>query len=152
MRVAWSAIVARRAKFDIPLNDPALFTANPSRQAFIRNDPLALKQVTTCFLLASRRLDRDVARAAGTQPGCPLRVFLAGQDRIINNEKTSAFVRNLPWPQREITHYPDAHHTLEFEPDPEPYFHDLVEWAIQTCAAETRVGGMEDSNVVDPGP
>lgn len=127
-RVALSAVTARKALFDIPLSDPALFTANPKRQAFIRDDPLALKQVTASFLLASRRLDRDARGVDRQGPSCPLRLLLAEYDRIIDNDKTSAFVRSLAWPDRTITVYDNAHHTLEFEPDPQRYFDDLVGW------------------------
>ncbi|HSA25932.1 MAG TPA: hypothetical protein P5159_05340, partial [Phycisphaerae bacterium] len=160
IRVGWSAIANRHAAFDIPLNDPEMFTANPARQAFIRNDPLALRTVTAAFLLASRKLDRYARQ--GQQPtaggregspkedtetlkrpdadslkagshaegvtcgGCPLRVFLGGQDRIIRNARTKEFVRELHWPQREIIEYPEAHHTLEFEVRPDQFFDDLV--------------------------
>lgn len=175
IRVGWSAIANRHAEFDIPLNDPEMFTANSARQAFIRNDKLALRKVTAAFLLASRKLDRYVQKAENrnaetpkkdapavsadqhrgsnqTPPpaspdaeghpaphdaesyrqGCPLQVFLAGQDRIIDNARTRAFVRGLPWPRREITEYPQAHHTLEFEADPAPFLDDLVKW-IETA-------------------
>jgi alpha-beta hydrolase superfamily lysophospholipase len=57
-----------------------------------------------------------------------LRLLLAEHDCIIENERTSAFVRRLAWPSRTITVYDGAHHTLEFEPNPERYFEDLVGW------------------------
>ena len=31
---------------------------------------------------------------------------------------------------RTIIEYPDAHHTLEFEPDPAPLFADLTRWLL----------------------
>ena len=61
--------------------------------------------------------------------------FLAARYRIIDNPKTRAFIRRLSWPVREITEYEHAYHTLEFEPDPEPYFADLVDWV--TNGSET---------------
>ena len=128
IRVGLSAVVARRARFDIPLNDPALFTGNPTRREFICDDPLALRKVTTSFLLTSQQLDRAARAIARNPQGCPIRVFLAGRDRIIDNRRTKAFIRRLPWAVREITEYDHAHHTLEFEPDPEAYFTDLVDW------------------------
>lgn len=128
VRVGLSALVGGHALFDIPLQDPALFTASPAWQEFIRTDPLTLRQVTSRFLIASRRLDALVARAGSRPDGPPLCLFLAGQDRIINNHTTREFVRNLRWPQRRIVEYGHAQHTLEFEADPEPFFHDLVEW------------------------
>jgi alpha-beta hydrolase superfamily lysophospholipase len=79
-------------------------------------------------MLASRALDGRVAGLARQSRGCPLRVFLAGRDRIIDNEKTTAFIRSLPWPTRELVEYPEASHTIEFEPDPRPFFDDLAAW------------------------
>jgi alpha-beta hydrolase superfamily lysophospholipase len=131
VRVGLSVLAAPRALFDIPLNDPTLFTANPAGQQLIRDDPLKLTKVTTSFLLASRRLDRFALAARHDPVGCPLRVFLAGHDRIIDNHRTRDCVRRLRWADRLLIEYPEAHHTLEFEPDPEPYFADLQEWPEQ---------------------
>ncbi len=132
VRVAWSLLAARRTRFDIPLNDPQLFTADPGRQRFIHDDPLALHRVTASFLWASRRLDRYAQGAARVRSGCPVRVFLAEHDRIIDNPRTRAFIRRLPWPTRDIIEYQGAEHTLEFEPAAEPFIADCVAW-LQSC-------------------
>jgi alpha-beta hydrolase superfamily lysophospholipase len=137
VRVGLSIIAAPRARFEIPLNEPGLFTSNLHRQAFIREDPLKLTQVTTGFLMASRRLDRYAVAIRKDAGGCLLRVFLAGNDRIIDNHRTREFVRRLGWPCRTIVEYPDAQHTLEFEPDPELYYSDLVEW-VTDCERANR--------------
>lgn len=181
LRVGWSAITNRRATFDIPLQDPELFTANAARQAFIRDDRLALRKVTAAFLMASRKLDRyaqeaglkvvagrrapsikcpdmepregdereadragcenrvvTAGGAGGSPETCPVHVFLAGQDRIIDNARTKRFVRGLPWPRRGITEYPDAHHTLEFEPEPEQFLKDLLAWIDESTVSASR--------------
>jgi len=126
IKVGLSAIASSHSRFGIPLQEPELFTANPQRQAFIRDDALALRQVTAGFLIASRRLDREAQAIAAEPSGPPLRLFVAGCDRIVDTARTKAFVRELAWPDRQIIEYPEAHHTLEFERDPEPYFRDLV--------------------------
>lgn len=126
VRVGVSALFAKRALFDIPLQQAELFTENPVRQAFIRNDPLALRQVTASFLIASRRLDGLAQRARSIAAGPPVRLFLAGQDRIIENVRTRHFVESLAWPDRRIIEYPQAHHTLEFELDNERFMADLI--------------------------
>lgn len=126
LRVAWSSAFRPRFYLDVPLSDPALFTATPQGQDFIRGDPLSVRQVTARFLMTSRRLDWEVRAYGRRPPQVPVRLFLAGHDRIIDNERTRRFIRELPVPDRVITEYPDAHHTLEFEPDPRRYFDDLV--------------------------
>lgn len=130
VRVALSVLAGGRQTFPVPLNEPALFTDNPARRRYIQNDPLRLMQVTARFLLVSRQLDRYVARTASDPAGCPLMLFLGGRDRIIDNEATLRFVRNLPWPERRITEYPEACHTLEFEPDNQVFMADLVSWVL----------------------
>lgn len=142
IRIGLAAIASRRSLVGIPLDTPALFTANPSRREFIESDPLRLRKATVGFMLASRELDRRVRALANDSQGCPLRLFLAGKDLIIDNERTKAFVRSLQWPIREIVEYPEAHHTLEFETDPRPFFDDLVAWLASRVEAEGGRGGQ----------
>lgn len=128
LRVAWSALANARHLFDIPINEPEMFTANPQWLEYLRRDPLRLRQVTASFLIASRRLDR-FTRSAHRHAGVPIAVFLAEHDRIIDNEKTRRWLRDLSWPQRQLIEYRNAHHTLEFEPAGCTFLDDLVNWA-----------------------
>jgi len=128
LRVAVSAVVARRRRFPIPLHDPQLFTSNPERVRFIGDDPLRLQEATASLLVASWWLDRRARRLGATKLPGPIHLFLAGQDRIIYNDPTRRLVRELTGTDRAITEYESAWHTLEFEPDPEPFFGDLVAW------------------------
>jgi len=114
-------------RFPIPLADPHLFTENPERIRYIAEDPLSLREVTARFLYESRRLDRMVRRAAG-EVRMPVFLALAERDRIIDNRATRALVERFPAAPKRIVEYPGARHTLEFEPDPEPFFRDLVAW------------------------
>ena len=129
-RVAMSMINDRERMFDIPLNDPSLFTSNAERARFVEEDALKLTQVSANFLLTSRKLDKEI-RGFGRSPyRGPIHLFLAGRDRIIDNETTRRWLRELPSEDRRITEYPEAEHTLEFEVDPEPFFGDMVEWIV----------------------
>jgi acylglycerol lipase len=128
LRVAVSAVMARRKRFPIPLDDPQLFTSNPERVRFIGDDLLRLQEATASLLIASWWLDRRARRLSVTNPPGPIHLFLAGGDRIIYNEPTRRLVRELTGTDRAITEYASACHTLEFELDPEPFFGDLVAW------------------------
>lgn len=131
LRIAAAIRLAPRRRFPIPLGEPHLFTENPRRQAYIRDDELSLREATAAFFWASRRLD-SAARAARTSPPVPLRVFLAERDRIIDNGATRAWVRSLEaWPTRGVVEYRGASHSLEFELDPSGYLDDLVDWVTQ---------------------
>jgi alpha-beta hydrolase superfamily lysophospholipase len=63
----------------------------------------------------------------------PLLLVLAGRDRIVDNARTRAFFNRTGASYRMLIEYPSAAHTLEFEPDPEPYFADLVNWAAASA-------------------
>ena len=128
VRVAKCLALGReRERFPIPLADPHLFTDNPDRVRYIAEDALALREVTARFLYESRRLDRMVRRAAG-RVDVPVLLALAERDRITDNPATRALVAGLGAPLCRVLEYAGASHTLEFEPNPEPYFRDLVAW------------------------
>jgi alpha-beta hydrolase superfamily lysophospholipase len=113
--------------FPIPLNEPELFTKNPEKQAFIRDDPLKLSAVTGNFLYQSRRLDFFVRNMPHRLP-MPMKLFLAGDERIIDNRATLNYFRGLRGGRKEWSYYPRAGHTLEFEIDHRPFLNDLREW------------------------
>lgn len=121
-----------RRQFDIPLNDPALFTATPRWLEFLNNDKLALRQATAGFLFQSRRLD-SYLRDAWPWIRDPLLLVLAGRDRIINNAATAARVTGAGSRQTTVRIFGDGHHTLEFEPDPQPFFRCLADWCVARC-------------------
>jgi acylglycerol lipase len=126
-QIAWAFFTNQRKTFPIPLSDPALFTANPQGRAFIAADSFSLREATAGLLAASFVLDRLVARAP-SRIHQPVLLMLAGQDRIVDNERTLAYFRRLATTDREAIAYPEGHHTLEFEPDPSRYALDLVGW------------------------
>ncbi|MEE9211851.1 MAG: alpha/beta fold hydrolase [Phycisphaeraceae bacterium] len=126
-RIGLAMVGNRNRYFDIPLNDPHLFTSQPRWIDFLRRDELSLHQVTASFFLATRRMDPVLRELPSIQP-LPLHVMVAGDDQIVDSTKTVEYFRRLEWPKVRITNYPDAKHTLEFEPLCEEYCDDLVEW------------------------
>lgn len=126
-RIAFSRLVAPRRKFPIPLIEPELFTDNPRWQEFIRNDPLSLREATTRLLIESFRV-RAYLRLIVRPAAVPTLLMLAGRDRIIDNARTRRYVEWFATGERRIIEYPDAHHTLEFEPEPDRFVDDLLEW------------------------
>ena len=120
----------RAKRLEIPLNDPALFTTDPRWQEFIRNDPLALREVTSGFLLAHQDLTRE-SLAVAVSIRCPTLLMLAGRDRIIDNAATKDWASRLATRELTLHEYSDAQHTLEFEPHPEQFVADLLTWLEQ---------------------
>jgi len=127
LQIFASRFVAPKREFRIPLNDPELFTANPVRREYIRNDPLALRSATARMFFESARMDVYL-RLARLNVYVPTLLLLAEHDRIIDNERTRAFCKR--W-EPEVIEFPGAHHTLEFEPKGAPYVADLQNWLSQ---------------------
>jgi alpha-beta hydrolase superfamily lysophospholipase len=123
--------VVKRRRVRIPLADPALFIAGERWQAFVDTDPLALREITLRFARADRGLAR-FARGAAPFLHVPLLLMLAGRDRIVDNRRTRAFFARASGPHKTLIEYPDATHTLEFEPDPSRYLADLTDWLGKT--------------------
>lgn len=123
--------------FPVPLDDPALFTADPLRQEFIRTDPLSLRLATARFLVESVRLDWALGRVPG-QVRVPVLLLLAEHDRIIHNADTRDYVGRFATPDRTIIEYAGAHHTLEFEPGPMRFADDMVAWLEARADRATR--------------
>lgn len=127
INIAWSRLVSPDRMFPVPLNEPGLFTASPRWQQFIRDDPLALREATARLLIESVRLD-GYLRWTTRGIAVPVLLLLAERDRIINNSLTRRFVQRFALGDRETIEYRGAHHTLEFEPEPERFLRDLTGW------------------------
>jgi alpha-beta hydrolase superfamily lysophospholipase len=126
LAVLWARLTNPLRLFPIPLNDPELFTANPRWLPFLRDDPLALRQATARFMVESVRLD-GYLRFAARHVRVPVLLLLAGKDRVIDNAGTRAFAARFAG-ETEVIEYPEAHHTLEFEPEPDRFIDDLLGW------------------------
>lgn len=130
LQIAADVILRTKRKFPIPLNAPELFTENSERQDFIRNDNLKLTSVTGRFMYQSRRLDRFI-RFLPNRLNIPAKLFLAGRDKIIDNQKTLNYFRSLRCAKRKsLACFPQACHTLEFESDNRQFLNELKEWII----------------------
>lgn len=116
--------------FPIPLADAGLFTDNPERVRYIEDDPLALHEATARMLMASAGLELAL-RGRTADLRLPVLLFLAGRDRIVDNSKLECFFQALPDARKRLSLYPDAYHTLEFEPDPQPFFCELCQWILE---------------------
>jgi len=122
--IGFAMIYEPRRLFDIPLNDPTLFTSSARWQSFFEHDAHTLRQCTAGFYLASRRMDRIISRLGETDP-VPIHLMLAGDERVIDNNKTRAYVTDLTWRDTLITSYATARHALEFDV-PDRFLADLT--------------------------
>ncbi len=68
----------------------------------------------------------------------PWRDLLAEHDRIVHNARTRAYVERFATPDKQIIEYPGAHHTLEFEPNPDPYIDTVLRWLEERLPSGQR--------------
>ena len=126
LRIALASRLRPTKLFPIPLNEPELFTASPEWQQFIDVDRFGLRQATARFLFNSFRFDRFL-RGEFRKVTCPVLLMLAGQDRILDNAATRKLLAKFTRSRRiAVVDYPQAQHTLEFEPTVHPWLEDLV--------------------------
>jgi alpha-beta hydrolase superfamily lysophospholipase len=140
LHILGARLVRPRKLFPIPLNDPQLFTANPDRQQFIREDPLGLRRVTARMLVESVRLDGYLS-VVPRHVQVPVLLLLAEHDRIINNARTRRYLERFATTDREVIEYAGAHHTLEFEPEPDRFIDDLINWLSRHADRPTTAPG-----------
>lgn len=127
LQIASARLVKPDRFFPIPLSDPELFTQTHEWLDFLKRDPLSVHQATARFLVESVRLDRYLRKAPALVE-LPVLLLLAGQDRIIDNVSTRAWVEQFASKDKTILEYPQAHHTLEFEPNRETFVRDILDW------------------------
>lgn len=114
----------------LPLGDPKLFTNDDQWRDFIARDNLALHDATVSFLLANRDLDEEAQRVARSLR-CPTLMALAGRDRIINNDAMRTYFAQIGTESKSLLEYPQACHTLEFEPNRQAFVDDQIRWLNQ---------------------
>lgn len=127
LAIGGSFLFRPRRLIRVPLTDPKLFTDSPEWQEFLRQDKRMLRLGTARLLMTSVWLDRAL-RSAPPAIKLPVVTFLAGRDRIIDNERVRSYVDRFASTDKQVIEYPTAHHTLEFEADPRPFFRDLSDW------------------------
>jgi len=122
IRVALAVTVNPNQTFPIPI-PTQYFTQNEEKLAFLDQDPARLHRVTGRFLKVNYQLEREMHGFTGIYPQ-KTRLFLAEQDKIVDNGKNRYFMRKHFF-DLKIVNYPHAYHTLEFDVG-EPYYRDLA--------------------------
>jgi acylglycerol lipase len=109
----------------IPIK-PEMFTSNPQNLEFIHRDPLRLRQATARFFIESRRLDGYIDDQMSTLR-LPVQLFLAGKDRLIDNDGVRLVLEQGTHSKLEIVTYEDQTHSIQLDA-PERMVKDILEW------------------------
>jgi alpha-beta hydrolase superfamily lysophospholipase len=119
------SVFSRTRQHRIPI-EPEMFTTTPEHLDYIKNDPLKLHTASAAFLMQSRSMDKLVAKMDDIKRP-PMLVFLAGKDRIIDNEATRKLVTRDPARRVTVIDYPDQTHSIQLDA-PERLVADIVDW------------------------
>ncbi len=102
-----------RNKLNIPIQ-PEMFTQTSRFLEFIRNDPWRLREVSGRLLFGSQYLERMVNRRI-RELRLPTLLFLAGRDRIIDNQGVIETLFPLDERKVQIILFEEATHSLQFD-------------------------------------
>ncbi|MGH7795177.1 MAG: alpha/beta fold hydrolase [Candidatus Binatia bacterium] len=103
-----------------------MFTTTPQYLDYINQDPLRLKYATAKFLTESRRLDGYIDDLI-TDLRLPVQLFLAGGDRLIDNEGVRRVLQQPAENKLEILMYEDQTHSIQLDA-PERLVQDIIGW------------------------
>jgi alpha-beta hydrolase superfamily lysophospholipase len=111
---------------------PEMFTTTPRYLDYIKGDPSRLTHATARFYWQSNRLDGYLdsnIEALDT----PTLLFLAGQDRIIDNAGVIEALNRGNQNKLTIINYPEQTHSVQFD-DPDQLVQDMGQWLQQQLA------------------
>jgi acylglycerol lipase len=116
---------ARAWRVRLPLT-PEMFTSNPTYLQFIREDPLALREVSPRFCFESFLWDHHLRRQR--QFRLPLLLMQGGRDPIVDVEAVRRWFNRVVSRHKQYRFYPNFGHTLDFEEQRQQYWNDLLAW------------------------
>ena len=122
-------------QFEIPLNDPKLFTDNPAGQKFIASDQLKLTHATARFFWHSRQLDRFLFRTKQAVWRTKAVLLLAEHDRIIRNQPTLEWFGRVAGGSCRVVQLDNSSHTLEFDRDRRGFRKVVESWLANLSQA-----------------
>ena len=125
LKIALLSPLNPAARVPTPI-EPEMFTTTPVYLDYIRRDPLRLHSATVRFFWQSRRLDKYVDRhIAGNR--LPVQLFLAGQDRIIDNDGVLEVLQQGRAPGLDVLRYEDQTHSIQLDA-PQRLVDDMMHW------------------------
>jgi alpha-beta hydrolase superfamily lysophospholipase len=125
LKIALLSPLDPTARVPVPIR-PQMFTTTPMYLDYIREDPLRLTSATVRFFWQSHRLDRYIDRNVAHNR-LPVQLFLAGQDRIIDNDGVMELLVASRAPEMEILNYPDQTHSIQLDA-PQRLVEDMTQW------------------------
>ncbi len=112
--------------------EPEMFTRTPRYLDYIEKDPFRLTEATASFYWQSNKLEGYIDGNISNNR-LPTLLFLAGEDRIIDNPAVIKVLKQGNMTEFEIVDYPDQTHSVQFDA-PIRLVNDMDRWMKQQIA------------------
>lgn len=133
LRVGLGHLLSPQSTVPIPLT-PEMFTRDPDRLAYIRNDPLALRRASARLFFETFWLDREVVRTPA-RLRLPLLVLQASPDPIVDEVGVRRWFDAAGSRDKRFVAYPGSDHLLDFDAGRQRYWDQLLAW-VETIASD----------------
>jgi alpha-beta hydrolase superfamily lysophospholipase len=130
-KVAVGRVVAPQLRVPLPLT-PEMFTRDPDRIAFIRDDELGLHDASAQFLFDSFLWDHLLLRRA-KRLRLPLLLLQSDTDPIVDTEAVKRWFGDVAATDKEAILYSDFDHLLDFDARRDQFRTDLLAWLEARC-------------------
>ncbi|MEA3548580.1 MAG: alpha/beta fold hydrolase [Thermodesulfobacteriota bacterium] len=120
-----ASLIKPTTGFDLPIATE-MFTTTPRYYEWIKNDPLRNHQASAKFLMESNRMDGFIKKN-GHRSRAPILLFLAGNDKIIDNEAVLTLLQDSPDNNLSLVSYQEQTHSIQFDA-PEKLTADMDSW------------------------
>jgi acylglycerol lipase len=136
VKALWQAFREPESDVILPYA-PELVTRDLAVRKWILNDPERRFTVPAKMLLELLKVTNDINKRA-KQIVCPVMMFNAGMERIVNPRASEKFFNNLR-SAKERQVYQEAWHDLMFDPIIDDMSDHLVKWISQTSKSAKKV-------------
>lgn len=136
-----STAVAPERGVPIPI-ETDMFTTDPAWIELLESDPLRLHYGSARFFWVSHAMDGMIADRIGENV-LPMQLFLAGNDRIIDNPAVEELLAQGAGPGLETILYEDETHSIQFDA-PERLVEDMDRW-LKAQVAQLRATQVKES-------
>ena len=126
-----ASLIKPTTGFDLPITTE-MFTTTPRYYEWINNDPLRNHQASAKFLMESNRMDGFIKKNT-PRSRAPILLFLAGNDKIIDNEAVLTLLQNSPDNNLSRVTYQEQTHSIQFDA-PGKMTADMDSWLQQYIA------------------
>lgn len=117
----------------------AMVTGTQSIRTYISCDPDRRFEPTGRMLLGVLKLSIALKRIAAVS--CPIFLFSAGIDRIVDVKLGLKTYQRLKAPSKQQSHFPEAWHDLMFDPALEEVCKEIADWIASTANLQAETQG-----------